>query len=178
MADNELLPNLSICAFHLGEFDRSQGYMQRVLTRARNDGAAVMVLYTLTRLAMIDLAGGRWTDAVGECTEAVSLGEVTGHHVLADTPAAILMLLAAHRGETDTFTDLVPRLDVATSLGASGVLDVVLRDVVHWAHGVQLALTDASRPDPFRTHCSLVRGSHLSACFFPVREKSKVPATN
>ena len=41
---------------------------------------------------------------------------------------------------------LVPRLDVATSLGASGVLDVVLRDVVHWAHGVRLALTDPSRP--------------------------------
>jgi DNA-binding CsgD family transcriptional regulator len=144
--DFELLPNLSICAFHLGEFERSQGYMQRVLTRARNDGAAVMVLYTLTRLAMIDLAGGRWTDAIGDCTEALSLGEVTGHHVLADTPAAILMLLAAHRGESDTFTELVPRLDVATSLGASGVLDVVLRDVVHWAHGVHLALTDASRP--------------------------------
>jgi DNA-binding CsgD family transcriptional regulator len=144
--DFELLPNLSICAFHLGEFDRSRDYMQRVLTRARNDGAAVMVLYTLTRLAMIDLAGGRWTDAVGDATEAVTLGEVTGHHVLADTPAAILMLLATHRGDNDTFTDLIPRLDQATSLGASGVLDVVLRDLVHWAHGVHLALTDASRP--------------------------------
>ena len=80
--------------------------MQRVLTRARDDGAAVMVLYTLTRLAMIDLAAGRWADAIGDATEAVSLGELTGHHVLADTPAAILMLLAAYRGDTDTFTEL------------------------------------------------------------------------
>jgi DNA-binding CsgD family transcriptional regulator len=144
--DFELLPNLSICAFHLGELDRSQGYMQRVLTRARNDGAAVMVLYSLTRLALIDLAAGRWTDAIGDCTEAVTLGEITAHHVLADTPAAVLMLLAAHRGDEESFTGLVPRLEEATSLGVSGVLDVVLRDVVHWAHGVHLALTEAARP--------------------------------
>lgn len=144
--DFELLPNLSICAFHLGELDRSQGYMQRVLTRARNDGAAVMVLYTLTRLALIHLAAGRWADAVGDSTEAVTLGELTRHHVLADTPAAILMLLAAHCGDEDTFTGLVPRLEEATSSGASGVLDVVLRDLVHWAHGVHLSLTEASRP--------------------------------
>ncbi|HET7432045.1 MAG TPA: AAA family ATPase [Nocardioides sp.] len=144
--DFELLPNLSICAFHIGELDRSEVYMQRVLTRARNDGAAVMVLYTLTRLALIDLAAGRWTDAVGDATEAVTLGEVTGHHVLADTPAAVLLLLAAHRGDDEAFTGLIPRLDEGTSRSASGVLDVVLRDLVHWAHGVHLALTDASRP--------------------------------
>jgi DNA-binding CsgD family transcriptional regulator len=144
--DFELLPNLSICAFHLGELDRSETYMQRVLTRARNDGAAVMVLYTLTRLAIIDLAAGRWTDAVGESSEAVTLGEVTRHRVLADTPAAILMLLAAHRGDHDTFAELTPRLEEATSRTAAGVLDIVLRDLVHWAHGVHLAITDASSP--------------------------------
>ena len=121
--------------------------MQRVLTRARNDGAAVMVLYTLTRLAMIDLAGGRWTDAVGDCTEAVTLGEVTGHHVLADTPAAILMLLAAHRGDDGHVRRARPTPRGGDVAGApSGVLDVVLRDFVHWAHGVHLALTEASRP--------------------------------
>ena len=144
--DFELLPNLSICAFHLGEFDLSESYMQRVLNRARNDGAAVMVLYALTRLAMIDLAAGRWADAVGDATEAVTLGEVTRHRVLADTPAAVLMLLAAHRGDDDTFAELAPRLDEATSRPAAGILDVVLRDLVHWAHGVHLAITEASRP--------------------------------
>jgi DNA-binding CsgD family transcriptional regulator len=144
--DFELLPNLSICAFHLGELDRSESYMHRVLARARSDGAAVMVLYTLTRLGIIDLAAGRWADAVGDATEAVNLGEVTRHRVLADTPAALLMLLAALRGENDGFTELSPRLDEATSRSAAGVLDVVLRDIVHWAHGVHLVNTDASRP--------------------------------
>lgn len=144
--DFELLPNLSICAFHLGELDRSEVYMQRVLTRARNDGAAVMVLYTLTRLAMIDLAAGKWTDAVGDAAEAVTLGELTRHRVLADTPAAILMLLAAQRGEDQAFDELAPRLEEATARASAGILDVVLRDLVHWAHGVRLAITEPSRP--------------------------------
>jgi DNA-binding CsgD family transcriptional regulator/tetratricopeptide (TPR) repeat protein len=144
--DFELLPNLSICAFHVGEFDRSEVYMNRVLARARNGGAAVMVLYSLTRLGMIDLAAGRWSDATADATEAVTLGEVTGQPILADTPRALLMLLAALRGDSITFNDLTPSLDVATSRSTAGVLDVVLRDLVHWAHGVQLSITEAGRP--------------------------------
>jgi DNA-binding CsgD family transcriptional regulator len=137
--DFELLPNLSICAFHLGDFDRSEAYMTRVLTRARTDGAAVMVLYSLTRLAVIDLAAGRWSDAVADATEAASLGDTTRQHVLSDTPRALLFLLAALRGDQDGFTQLEPRLEEATGRGAAGILDVVLRDVVHWAYGVRLA---------------------------------------
>jgi DNA-binding CsgD family transcriptional regulator len=144
--DFELLPNLSICAFHLGEFDRSEVYMNRVLARARNGGAAVMVLYSLTRLGMIDLAAGRWSDATGGATEAATLGEVTRQPILADTPRALLMLLAALRGEDEAFAGLAPSLEVATSRSAQGVLDVVLRDLVHWAHGVHLSVTEAARP--------------------------------
>jgi DNA-binding CsgD family transcriptional regulator len=144
--DFELLPNLSIGAFHLGEYDRSEAYMQRLLSHARTSGAAVMVLYALTRLAIIDLVAGRWSDAVGEAAEAVTLGEVTRQRVLADTPAAVLLLLAALRGEEQEVARLSPRLEAATSRGAAGILDVVLRDVVHWAHGVHLANTEAAQP--------------------------------
>jgi len=144
--DFELLPNMSIGAFHLGDFDRSEAYMQRLLTHARNGGAAVMVLYALTRLAIIDLAAARWSDAAGDATEAVTLGEVTGHRVLADSPAALLMLLAALRGDEDTYVELSPRLEAATSRAAVGILDVVLRDFFHWGRGVHLANTEANRP--------------------------------
>jgi DNA-binding CsgD family transcriptional regulator len=141
--DYHLLPGLSISAMHVGEFDRAEVYLTRLLGRARTHGGAVMVLYALTRLAMIHLVAGRWSDAVSEATEAVSLGEVTGHHVLADTPRAILLLMAALRGEEDTFLQLAPQLDAAMARGSAGILDVVLRDVVHWAHGVH----QASNPD-------------------------------
>jgi DNA-binding CsgD family transcriptional regulator/tetratricopeptide (TPR) repeat protein len=142
--DYDLLPGLSIGAMHIGEFDRAEAYLNRLLHRARNDGGAVMVLYALTRLAMIHLVAGRWADAAGEAGEAASLGEVTGHEVLADTPRALLLLLAALRGEEEAFRQLVPRLDAAMSRGSAGILDVVLRDVVHWAHGVHQASNPAS----------------------------------
>jgi DNA-binding CsgD family transcriptional regulator len=144
--DYDLLPGLSIGAMHVGEFDRSEAYMSRLLSRARNDGGVVMVLYALTRLAMIHLVAGRWSDAVSDATEAVSLGEMTGHHVLADTPLALLLLLAALRGDEDTFQALSPRLRTATARGSAGILDVVMRDVVHWAHGVHLSTTQAGAP--------------------------------
>jgi DNA-binding CsgD family transcriptional regulator len=141
--DYDLLPNLSIGAMHLGEFDRSGMYMNRLLTAARNSGVLVMVLYASTRLAVTDLVAGRWSDAVSDATEAVTLGEATGHDVLADTPRALLMLLAALRGE-EAFDELAPHLEVATSRGTAGILDVVLRDFVHWAHGVRQASRPAS----------------------------------
>jgi DNA-binding CsgD family transcriptional regulator len=141
--DYELLPNLSIAAFHLGELDRSEAYLTRLLTEARNAGVLVMVLYALTRLAMINVAAGRWSDAASNATEAVTLGEVTGHDVLADAPGAILLLLAALRGD-EAFGELAPPLEVATARGTAGILDVVLRDVVHWAHGVHQRSAPAS----------------------------------
>ena len=137
--DYDLLPGLSIGAMHLGEFDLAETYMHRLLNQARTDGGLVMVLYALTRLSMIDLVAGRWSDALGDASEAVSLGELTGHPVLADTPAALLLLIAALRGEESTFDELAPRLDAAMSQGSAGVLGVVLRDVVHWAQGVRQA---------------------------------------
>jgi DNA-binding CsgD family transcriptional regulator/tetratricopeptide (TPR) repeat protein len=138
--DYDLLPGLSIGAMHLGDFQRAETYLHRLLSRARSDGGVVMVLYALTRLAMIDFVAGRWSDAATDATEAVSLGDLTSHPVLADTPAALLLLLAALRGDHESLDELAPRLDVAISRGAVGVLGVVLRDLVHWAHGTREAM--------------------------------------
>jgi DNA-binding CsgD family transcriptional regulator len=141
--DYELVPNLGIAAMHLGEFDRCGMYMQRLLAKARDSGVLMMVLYASTRLAMTDLVAGRWSDAVSDATEAVTLGQVTGHDVLADTPRALLLVLAALRGE-GTFDELAPHLEVATSRGTTGLLDVVLRDFVHWAYGIRQVSRPAS----------------------------------
>lgn len=143
--DYELLPNLSIAAFHIGDYEQSAAYLDRLLTEARNTGVIVMVLYAVTRLVMTDLAAGTWSDAVGHATEAVTLGAETGHGVLADAPRALLLLLAALRGDV-AFDGLAHQLEPVTSRGTSGILDVLLRDVGHWAHGVHLANTQASRP--------------------------------
>jgi DNA-binding CsgD family transcriptional regulator/tetratricopeptide (TPR) repeat protein len=141
--DYELLPNLSIAAFHVGDYARSEAFLDRLLTDARSSGAVVMALYAVTRLPVVDLAAGRWADAAAHASEAVTLAQETGHGVLVDAPRAFLLLLAALRGE-DAFDELAPRLDAATSSTATGILGVLLRDVVHWAYGVRQADRPAS----------------------------------
>ena len=96
-----------------------------------------MVLYALTRLAMIDLAGGRWTDAAGDAPRPYRWGgnrpprpgrRPGGHPDAAGGPSRRSRRIRRARPS--------PRRGYA--LGTAGILDVVLRDVVHWAHGVHL----------------------------------------
>jgi DNA-binding CsgD family transcriptional regulator len=139
--DQDLLPNLGIAALHIGDDDASYAYHSRLLTRARDTGAMVTVLYALTRLALTDLATGQWVSAEARCAEALALGEETGQPVLAAVPRAILLLLAARRGDDD-FDDLLQKVETMTAAEPTGILDDLLRDLTRWAKG----LRDADRP--------------------------------
>jgi DNA-binding CsgD family transcriptional regulator len=136
--DQDLLPNLGIAAVHIGDDDASYAYHSRLLTRARDTGAMVMVLYALTRLALTDLATGQWVSAEARCDEALSLGEETGQPVLAAMPRAILLVLAARRGG-DAFDDLLREVETVTAAQPTGILDVLLRDLARWARGLRAA---------------------------------------
>ena len=97
--DLELLPNLGIAALHLGDTLAPTDYHERLLTEARDSGAAVTVLYALTRLAFSDLPNGRWATRRrasdrGRCASV----RATGQPVLAAMPLATLLLLSALRG--------------------------------------------------------------------------------
>ncbi len=135
LEDQDLLPNLGIAALHLGDAEAADTYHQRLLTRARDTGAIVMVLYSLTRLGFSDLPTGRWASAAARQTEAVRLGEGTGQPVLAATPLSWLLLLSAYRGDDayDTQLDAVESVQEAQPMG---ILEVLLRDITRWAKGV------------------------------------------
>jgi len=133
--DYELLPNLGVAAWHVGDYDRAAAFNDRLLTAARSSGAIVMVLYGLTRLISSDIPQGRWATAVSRASEAVRLGEETGQEILAAGPRGWLLLLAALRGEPQ-FDDLDAELNELTSRSSRGILDVLLRDVLRWADGV------------------------------------------
>ena len=139
--DQDLLPNLGIAALHLGDDEAATGYHGRLLARARDTGAMVMVLYSLTRLALTDLATGQWATAASRSEEALSLGEETGQSVLVEMPRAWLLLLTALRGE-DGFDELLTQIERVTAAQPMGILDVLLRDVTRWAK----ALTVTDRP--------------------------------
>jgi DNA-binding NarL/FixJ family response regulator len=132
----QLLPNLGIAALHIGDLEHARRIHEQLLTEARNSGVMVMVLYALTRLGFSDLARGAWSDGVAHAREAVSLGEETGQRVLAAAPRAWLLLFAALRGE-DTFEGLAEDLERVTRGDSAGILNVVLRDLVFWAHAVR-----------------------------------------
>lgn len=134
-SDDDLLPNLGIAALHLGDAATSDAYHQRLLARARDTGAMVMVLYSLTRLGFSDVPEGRWASAVARQNEALKLGEGTGQPVLATMPAAWLLLLSAYRGE-DTYDDLLTDIETVEEAQALGILDQLIRDVLRWAKGV------------------------------------------
>jgi DNA-binding NarL/FixJ family response regulator len=132
----ELLPNLTIGALHIGDYMLAERYYDRLLTQARSTGVMVMTLYVLSRLPYTDVAAGRWADAVSHAAEAVSLGEETAQPVLADSPRTWLLLMAALRHDEAAFDSLAAQLAAVMARESAGVLDVLLRDTIRWAHGV------------------------------------------
>jgi DNA-binding CsgD family transcriptional regulator len=137
LGDQDLLPNLAIAALQIGDAHAAGMYHQRLLTRARNTGAVVMVLYALTRLGFTDLATGDWSAVVSQQNEAVRLGEGTGQDVLVAGPLSWLMLVAGLRGDDDTHDAVRGRVEALLEAQSLGTLDVLIRDVVRWARGVR-----------------------------------------
>jgi DNA-binding CsgD family transcriptional regulator len=133
--DQDLLPNLGIAAMHLGDTDAMVRYHERLLARARNTGAVVMVLYSLTRLGVSDVATGQWAALTAHETEALQIAEGTGQPGLLGLPQGFLMLLAALRGD-DEFDVRAARVAEILQTQRVGIVAVVLRDVDRWARGL------------------------------------------
>ncbi len=140
LSETDLLTNLGIATFHLGDDDGFRRLFSRMLTQARNDGAIGLVLFALPRLALADLSGGNWTGAVAHATEAVELARSTGQHGLAAMPLAQLALVAALRGDPG-YDGLLAELDRVTAGQPAGILGVLMQDTRRWAQGCHAALT-------------------------------------
>jgi DNA-binding CsgD family transcriptional regulator len=135
LGDQDLLPNLGIAALQIGDAEACGVYHQRLLTRARNTGAIVMVLYSLTRLAFTDIPSGEWSAATARQNEAVRLAEGTGQRGLVAGPKSWLLLIAALRDE-EAYDELLAEVEAALEAEPLGTLDVLIRDVTRWAKGV------------------------------------------
>jgi DNA-binding CsgD family transcriptional regulator len=138
-SETDLLTNLGIATFHLGDDDSFRQLFSRMLTQARDDGAVGLVLFALPRLALADVSAGNWTGAVTHATEAVELSRSTGQHALSAMPLAQLALLAAWRGD-DAYDGLLAELDRVTAREPAGILGVLMQDTKRWAQGCRAAL--------------------------------------
>jgi DNA-binding CsgD family transcriptional regulator len=129
-ADQDLLPNLGIAALHLQDDDVALRLHTLLLTRARDTGATIIVLYALVRRVCSEIATGRWSDATTGTAEALALARATGQPGLAALPLAWTALLAALHGR-----NVQPHLDQAEQIAAEhplGTLTGLVHDVQLW----------------------------------------------
>jgi DNA-binding CsgD family transcriptional regulator len=141
--DYDVLPNLGVAALHLGDLRAYAAIHEQMLSRAREEGALVVVLYALTRLAFSDIAYGSWATATARQTEAVQLGTATQQPVLGGTPRAALLVLSALR-EDPSFEQQLQDLRNVINAPPAGVLGNLLRDLVRWAQAVHASPRSAA----------------------------------
>ncbi|HEY5881037.1 MAG TPA: LuxR C-terminal-related transcriptional regulator [Nakamurella sp.] len=141
LSETDLLTNLGIATFQLGDDDGFRRCFSRMLTQARNDGAIGLVLFALPRLALADLSAGNWTGAVAHATEALELARSTGQPGLTAMPLAQLALVAAQRGDQGQYDNLLAELDRVAAGESAGILGVLMQDTRRWAQGCHAALT-------------------------------------
>jgi len=143
LSETDLLTNLGIATFHLGDDEGFRRCFSRMLTQARSDGAIGLVLFALPRLALADLSAGNWTGTVAHATEALELARSTGQPGLTAMPLAQLALVAAMRGD-EGHDDLMAALDHVTAGEPAGILGVLMQDTRRWAQGCHSALSGES----------------------------------
>ncbi len=161
LTETDLLTNMGIAAFHLGDDDAFRRSFTRLLAQSRDDGAIALVLFALPRLALADLAGGHWNSASDNASEALSLARSLGQEALTAMPLAQLALIAAQRGDGG-YEELVRQLDdvMSRQQNTTGVLGVLVEDTRRWAQACHDAL--AERPADALHHLELMQQPSLT----------------
>lgn len=135
-ADQDLLPNLGIAAVQVGDDEASLGFHNLLLARARGTGAMIMVLYSLTRRSLTELATGNWAAARTGASEALQLAGGIGQPGLSAFPLAQLTLLDALQGDGGFDRHLAAAQDIASS-HPLGIVTGTVHDLLHWAKAVR-----------------------------------------
>ena len=136
--DPDVLANLANAALQLGDDEAPRHYYGLVLSRARESGAVMSVLYALHRLCFSQLLAGDWVGVRTSADEAQALAESIGQRALTAPPLAWLALLAAFQ-DGDEFDDLLRRLDDVVGRHPLGILTDPVHDLSRWARSTRAA---------------------------------------
>ncbi len=131
--DTDLLANLGVAAFLIGDADVVLSHHTRLLASAREAGALTTIVYALTRRAFGEIATGDWKAAAAGAAEALDLATGSGQPALTRFPHAWLALLAALREQPE---QLAEHLDAVDSIPGAGVTAQIVDDLVRWARGL------------------------------------------
>lgn len=131
--DTDLRANLGIAAFHLGDDPVVQALHMRLLARARESGALVLIVYALTRRAFGDVATGDWAALAAGAAEALDLARSSGQPALTRYPHGWLALLAALHGQR---AQVAEHLQAIAALPSAGVTGPAVDDLARWARAL------------------------------------------
>ncbi len=136
VSDLDVLGNLGNSALQLGDDAAQQQFYTSGLSRAREAGAVMAVVYALQRLCFGHLVAGDWS-AVRSCAdEALALAQSVGPRSLTAPPLAWLALLAALQGRPE-YDDRLREADEVAGAHPLGILTDPVHDLVRWARGTR-----------------------------------------
>jgi DNA-binding CsgD family transcriptional regulator len=138
VTDLDVLGNLGNAALQLGDDQAQQRCYALALSRAREAGAAMAVVYALQRLCFGYLVAGDWAAVRGSAEEALALGTSMGQRALTAAPLAWLTLLAALQGRAD-YDRLLADLAEVVAAHPLGILTDPVHDLTRWAKGAHAA---------------------------------------
>ena len=136
--DLDVLGNLGNAALQLGDDEAQRRFYGLMLSRARDSGAVMVVIYALQRRAFSLLVGGDWADLRSSAEEGVSLSRSVGQRALTAASLAWLTLLAALQDRPD-YADRLAELDEAVAGQSLGILTDPVHDLTRWAQGTRAA---------------------------------------
>lgn len=136
--DADVLGNLGNVALAVGADEEQRRFYERMLSRSREQGAALSVIYALDRLGFSHIVGGDLAALRSASEECLSLSASVSQPALSALPRAWLALLAALQGHDDVEVRLT-ELDAVLAAHPLGILSDPVHDVMRWARGASAA---------------------------------------
>ena len=138
--DLDVLGNLGNAALQVGDDEAQRHFYGLMLSKARERGTVMAVVYALQRLCFTHFSRGDLAAVRSAADEARGLGVTLNQPALTAAPLAWLTLLAAVQGreDYDTLMDELDRVVVGQPLG---ILSAPTQDVTRWARGIRAAAT-------------------------------------
>lgn len=173
--DLDVLGNLGNAALQAGADSEQQHFYELMLSRARERGAVMEVIYALHRLGFSYLLNGNWAALRSTAEESLALSASVNQQALSATPLVWLTLLAAlqHR---DDYDSLLSELDRVVAAHPLGILTDPVHDLTRWAKGARAAA--AGDPHGALHHLSRLRLPMLARMAAVERVDAAVRADN
>ncbi|MFD4419879.1 ATP-binding protein [Agromyces sp. NPDC058484] len=131
----DLVTNVGIATLQLGDDEAAIAWHARQLDAARAQASPLGVIHALTRRAIAQLFTGDWRELEMACAESLDLARVTGHANQRAFPLSLMLVADAYRGGVD-IENRATGIEQLLKDHPSGVLEVITRDALAWARGI------------------------------------------